>query len=155
MEQTFTGYYDSPVGWVEVRCTADAVTSLRFTEEEGTARGSTSLLDEAIRQLDAYFQGSRHTFDLPVHLDGTPFQQAVWEQVRAVPFGRTASYQHVATSLGKPDAVRAVGTANGRNPCALLVPCHRVVGVDGRLTGYRGGLWRKEWLLRHEGALLL
>lgn len=92
---------------------------------------------------------------VPIVLGGTEFQRRVWRELTTIPFGRTASYQDVARAIGRPQAVRAVGAANGRNPISIIVPCHRVVGSDGRLTGYGGGLWRKEWLLKHEGAVLL
>src|SRR5207249_2519894 len=92
--------------------------------------------------------------DLPVQAHGTAFQQRVWAALRSIPAGRTVTYRHIAEAIGSPSAVRAVGAANGQNPIALIVPCHRVIASDGTLCGYGGGLWRKEWLLRHEGALL-
>jgi len=105
-------------------------------------------------QLAEYFAGSRTEFDLPLAPRGTPFQLAVWTELTRIPYGATVSYGAVAAALGKsPVASRAVGLANGRNPISLIVPCHRVIGADGSLTGYGGGLDRKEWLLRHEGAV--
>ncbi|HWG01278.1 MAG TPA: methylated-DNA--[protein]-cysteine S-methyltransferase [Trebonia sp.] len=105
-------------------------------------------------QLAEYFAGDRTVFDVPLAPHGTPFQLAVWAQLTLIPFGETASYGEVALALGKTLlASRAVGLANGRNPISIIVPCHRVIGADGSLTGYGGGLDRKEWLLRHEGAL--
>jgi methylated-DNA-[protein]-cysteine S-methyltransferase len=105
-------------------------------------------------QLTEYFRGDRTSFSMPLAPSGTPFQLAVWEQLTLIPFGETASYGDIAAALGKrPVASRAVGLANGRNPISVIVPCHRVIGADGSLTGYGGGLERKEWLLRHEGAL--
>ena len=106
-------------------------------------------------QLAAYFAGDRHGFDIPLALTGSEFQQAVWTQLLTIPYGMMVSYQDIADGLDNPQAVRAVGAANGQNPVSIIVPCHRVVGSDGKLVGYGGGLWRKEWLLRHEGALLL
>ena len=119
--------------------------------------GAHPLLDEVQRQLDAYFAGGLRSFDLPLELDGTPFQRQVWQQLLSVGYGQIASYQAIAHAIDNPKAVRAVGAANGRNPVAIIVPCHRIIGSGGRpkLTGYGGGLWRKEWLLRHEGALLV
>jgi methylated-DNA-[protein]-cysteine S-methyltransferase len=106
-------------------------------------------------ELDEYFRGERETFTVPVAPSGTEFQRAVWDQLTKIPYGRTVSYGDVAAALGKrPVASRAVGLANGRNPISIIIPCHRVIGADGSLTGYGGGLDRKEWLLRHEGALL-
>ncbi|MFF4160815.1 methylated-DNA--[protein]-cysteine S-methyltransferase [Streptomyces sp. NPDC001678] len=107
---------------------------------------------EAISQLTAYFAGRRTAFDLPLRLEGTPFQRRVWEELRRIPYGRTASYGELAERLGAPGAARAVGLANGRNPVGIIVPCHRVVGANGDLTGYGGGLERKRLLLAHESG---
>ncbi|HEX4834615.1 MAG TPA: methylated-DNA--[protein]-cysteine S-methyltransferase [Trebonia sp.] len=124
-------------------------TSLRpnWTLREGGYR-------EAARQLAEYFAGMRTGFDLPLAPRGSEFQLAVWEQLTRIPFGATTSYGEVALALGKsPVASRAVGLANGKNPISIIVPCHRVIGADGSMTGYGGGIERKEWLLRHEGAI--
>ena len=113
-------------------------------------------LDEACRALDAYFAGRRlHFDDLALAPSGTPFQQSVWRALREIPFGRTESYGGLARRIGHAGAARAVGGANHENPLAIVVPCHRVIGAGGALTGYAGGLVRKRWLLRHEGALLV
>jgi methylated-DNA-[protein]-cysteine S-methyltransferase len=112
------------------------------------------VLNEAKQQLQAYFAGKLQQFDLPLDLSaGTAFQQAVWLALLAIPFGKTTSYSALSISIGKPLAVRAVGTAIGRNPIGIIVPCHRVIGLDGSLTGYAGGLHRKEAFLKLEGAL--
>jgi len=109
---------------------------------------------DVTRQLEEYFAGQRTDFDLPLAPRGSEFQIAVWTQLTLIPFGKTASYGEVALALGKSlVASRAVGLANGRNPISLIVPCHRVIGADGSMTGYGGGIDRKEWLLRHEGVL--
>jgi len=108
-------------------------------------------LQEAARQLDAYFDGKRQTFDLPLDLKGTPFQQAVWAQLRMLAFGNTTSYRMIAQQIANPNAVRATGTAIGRNPVSIIVPCHRVLGAAGALSGYAGGLARKRYLLAMEG----
>lgn len=114
------------------------------------------VVDEAIRQLREYLDGTRREFDLPLDPEGTPFQQKVWDVLRAIPYGETITYGEQARRLGDPRRARAVGAANGRNPIAVIVPCHRVVGADGSLTGYAGGVERKDWLLRHErGAAVL
>ena len=105
-------------------------------------------------QLVEYFSHQRREFDLPLLATGTEFQQSVWEALCAIPFGATESYGALARRLSNPKAVRAVGRANGQNPIAIVVPCHRVIGADGSLTGYGGGLDRKRWLLEHEGVLL-
>ena len=103
-------------------------------------------------QLQEYFSGTRQTFDLPLDVSGTAFQQEAWVALQQIPYGTTLTYQQQATAMGRPAAVRAVGTANGRNPLSIVVPCHRVIGANGSLTGYGGGLHRKRWLLSHEGA---
>ena len=113
---------------------------------------SSPLLKEAQRQLREYFAGERSTFDLPLRLEGTAFQRAVWGALVKIPFGKTCSYADIARRVGRPKAVRAVGAANGANPIAVVIPCHRVIGADGSLTGYGGGLPRKKWLLAHESS---
>jgi len=110
------------------------------------------ILGRAARQFEEYFRGERREFDLPLSPEGTPFQKAVWDEVARIPFGERRSYAEVALEIGRPRAVRAVGGANARNPLPIVVPCHRVVGSDGTLTGYAGGLAAKEWLLSHELA---
>jgi O-6-methylguanine DNA methyltransferase len=109
----------------------------------------------AIAQVLEYLEGKRRAFELALDLRGTPFQRAVWATLLAIPYGETRTYADVARAIGHPRAVRAVGAANGANPIALVVPCHRVIGSDGSLTGYGGGIDRKRWLLRHEGVLLV
>jgi methylated-DNA-[protein]-cysteine S-methyltransferase len=108
-------------------------------------------LPAAIRQLAEYFAGKRREFELPLRLEGTEFQRRVWGELEEIPYGETWSYGQLASRIGKPGASRAVGLANGRNPISIVVPCHRVIGADGSLTGYGGGLERKQWLLAHEG----
>jgi len=108
--------------------------------------------DDVRTQLEEYFAGDRREFDLPLHPTGTPFQQRVWRALCGIPFGETASYSETAIAIGTPTAVRAVGHANGQNPIPIIVPCHRVVGANGSLTGYGGGLDAKRWLLSHEAA---
>jgi len=114
------------------------------------APGDSPVLDEAARQLEEYFAGTRQAFDVPLDPVGTPFQLAAWQILRTIPYGRTLSYGEQAARLGDPNKARAVGAANGRNPLAIVVPCHRVVGSTGKLTGFGGGLDTKAWLLDHE-----
>ena len=122
---------------------------------EETAHGpARDLLERAHRQLTEYFASTRMLFDLPLDAVGSAFQRRVWETLRAIPYGTTLSYSELARRLGDPRATRAVGAANARNPIPIIVPCHRVVGANGDLTGFGGGLDRKRWLLEHEGALL-
>ena len=124
----------------------EALVSLWFVDDEETGERD-DLLDRAIDEVDEYFAGKRTAFDIPLAPEGTPFQQEVWKALRAIPFGETRSYMDVARTIGKPRAVRAVGAANGRNPLGIVVPCHRVIGADGSLTGYAGGMERKKFLL--------
>ncbi|WP_292977763.1 methylated-DNA--[protein]-cysteine S-methyltransferase [Nitrosomonas sp.] len=105
---------------------------------------------ETVAQLSAYFAGELHEFDLPLKAAGTPFQQTVWQALSTIPYGKTVSYKDIAEQVHLPKASRAVGMANGRNPISIIIPCHRVIGANGKLTGYGGGLHRKEWLLEHE-----
>ena len=112
-------------------------------------------VSDAITQLEEYFDGSRHDFELPLDLQGTEFQVAAWNALAEIPYGRTASYGEQAASIGRPKAVRAIGGANGRNPVAIVLPCHRIVGADGSLTGFGGGIAVKKWLLDHEQSMLL
>lgn len=109
-----------------------------------------SILLDAERQLNEYFSGQRTEFTLPLDLRGTPFQQRVWAELQHIPYGETCSYLDIARRLGDEKATRAVGSANGRNPVSIIVPCHRVIGANGKLTGYGGGMERKHWLLEHE-----
>jgi len=151
----FWGYYESPIGLIEIGGNERAITSLYFVEERRGGAVSSPAIERAIAQIDEYFAGRRQVFDLPLDLVGTEFQQQVWRQLLTIPYGAAVAYQDIAVQIGNPKSVRAVGAANGQNPISIIVPCHRVIGGDGRLVGYGGGLWRKEWLLRHEGYLLL
>lgn len=141
----------SPIGDLWLRSSGEALAELAFTELPGHAVPA-PVLHEAERQLHAYFAGSLRAFTLPLNMVGSPFQRRVWQEVEAIDFGSTMSYQAIARRLGGSSA-RAVGHANATNPLPIVVPCHRVIGTDGRLTGYLGGMERKQWLLRHEGAL--
>ena len=151
-------WMDGPVGTLRLvaedgALVAVSVEERRAAKAEGPTPGD-PLLDEAVRQLGAWFRGERLDFELPLRPRGSAFQLAVWERLRCIPFGETRSYGEIAAALGSPRAVRAVGAANARNPLAIIVPCHRVIGASGALTGYAGGLGRKRWLLRHEREVL-
>jgi len=126
----------------------------RWVRQRLLRHRDTPALRDALAQLREYFAGKRRAFDLPLDADGTAFQQRVWQAVAAVPFGETTSYGRIALRLGDQQLARAVGAAVGANPIPIIIPCHRVLGADGSLVGYGGGLRRKIWLLRHEGALL-
>jgi len=148
----------SPVGPLALTAEGDALVEVDLAvspESSASVADPTSaspLLAEAARQLDAYFAGELREFDLPLRPNGTPFQLAVWDALREIPYGQTASYADVARRIGRPTAARAVGHANGRNPLAVVVPCHRVIGSDGSLTGYSGGLEMKRVLLTLEAG---
>lgn len=149
-----TGYYHSPIGDLELVAEDGKLVSVNFgsmipAEYSNPKKG---VLATAMNQLDEYFAGKRKTFDLSLLFRGTDFQQKVWAELSHIPFGRTISYIDLARKLKKPGAVRAVGHANASNPLPLIIPCHRVIGNNGQLTGYAGGLWRKDWLLRFEHA---
>lgn len=148
-------YYESPIGLTEIGAAADGICALNFVEEPAHPPADHPLLVAAQDQLGQYFAGARQQFDLPLALSGSDFQRRVWQQLLQVAHGHTSSYQAIADAIGNPKSVRAVGAANGQNPVSIVVPCHRIIGSNGQLTGYGGGLWRKEWLLRHEGALLI
>lgn len=149
MEQSF--YYASPLGTIEVIIENTHILSIEFSEEETHPRSySNEIFDNCKLQLDDYFAGTAKEFDLPLYFNGTSFQNKVWKELTEIPYGKTISYLELATRIGNPKAVRAVGTTNGKNPFVIVVPCHRVIGKNGTLTGYGGGLWRKEWLLEHE-----
>jgi len=149
-----TTYYFSPLGWIEIQASHDAVISLIFCDErkneECNDKSCFATLTECVRQLDEYFSGRLTKFNLPVKQKGTEFQQSVWNALTGIPFGQTVSYGDVAKMLNNPQAVRAVGAANSQNKLWIVVPCHRVIGANGSLTGYAGGIERKKWLLAHE-----
>ncbi len=141
------------MGLMEIAGTSHGIVSLDFVERHCNETTMNPIIKKTIHQLETYFHGTRKIFDIPICLLGTEFQKRVWHHLLTIPFGKTVSYQDVARAIGHSGAYRAVGAANGKNPIALIVPCHRVIGSNGSLTGYGGGLWRKEWLLKHECAL--
>ena len=146
---------DTPIGPLGVVASDDRLQAVLFHGGGITPEGRSPVLDEAARQFDAYFAGELTAFDLPLELDGTEFQRSCWLALASIPYGQTVSYGEQARRLGLgPDAARAVGAANGQNPLPLVLPCHRVIGADGSLTGFGGGLHLKRFLLEHEGALL-
>jgi methylated-DNA-[protein]-cysteine S-methyltransferase len=151
----------SPVGKLTLVASADGLVAILWENEDDPARVGLDIgredrrnpiLVETERQLGQYFAGRRTAFDLPLDPVGTPFQQQVWRALRTIPFGETRSYAQIARQIRRPAAVRAVGAANGKNPLSIVVPCHRVIGSNGALTGFAGGLAAKAWLLRLEGA---
>lgn len=150
----------SPIGRVRIAASEAGITRMEIASQHSASQASRSgspqaraHVAQAIRQLKEYFAGQRREFDLPLDLRGTPLQQRVWRRLLDIPFGQTMTYGELARRVGSPKAARAAGAACGANPVWLVVPCHRVIGSDGGLHGYGGGLWRKEFLLKHEGAL--
>lgn len=157
------GLFRSPIGELVLVSDGEALTGLNLPSAEGSAvlpsdsgsRRDEAAVREAIEQLEAYFSGDRTEFDLTLRPAGTPFQRSAWEAMLSIPFGETISYAEQARRMGRPGAARAVGAANGRNPIAIVIPCHRVIGSGGTLTGYGGGLPMKQWLLDHESTVVL
>ncbi len=145
----------SPIGDLRLYSDGRHIVKIGFPQEEDepAEAGNDEALEACARQLAEYFRGARHRFELPLAPRGTDFQQMVWRALAAIPYGQTRSYGEIARAIGRPRAVRAVGAANGRNPLPIVVPCHRVIGSDGSLTGFAGGLAAKTCLLELEGAL--
>ena len=148
-------YMDSPMGQIKIAGDADAIKLVQFVK--GEERPTEGILPLVVRnckkQLNEYFHGKRKEFNVPLAPEGTAFQKEVWASLLKIPFGETSTYLQQSVKLGGIKKIRAVGTANGKNPIIILIPCHRVIASDGSLTGYAGGLDKKEWLLRHEKSL--
>ena len=150
-------FYNSPLGSIKIKISGLYINELTFIDEEEIQNETIELsaegkkvLQKCITQLDEYFSGERKIFELPIQQKGTDFQQKVWNELMQIPFGKTISYLQLAQRLGDVKSIRAAASANGRNELCIVVPCHRVIGSDGSLTGYAGGLPRKKWLLDHE-----
>lgn len=146
----YYGYFKSPIGILEIVCSEEALISIKFVNEEKQAGETNSILKEIVMQLEQYFNGSRKEFDIKISLEGTKFQKQVWNQLINIPYGEIASYKDVAEKIENAKAVRAVGNANNKNKIPIIIPCHRVIGANGNLTGYAGGIDKKQWLLNHE-----
>lgn len=147
---------ESPVGHLQLVAEDGALCAVQFPdhpEPRGLERPDDPLLRQAARELGEYFVGRRRRFDVPLKIGGTAFQHAVWTALLEIGYGETCTYAEIARAIGRPTATRAVGAANGQNPLAIVVPCHRVIGSDRKLVGYGGGLPRKQWLLEHESRL--
>ena len=142
---------ESPLGWLCIEANDHDITRIEFVDSDAQYElNESDLTRKAVAQLAQYFAGERQQFDLPLAPPGTDFQQRCWQALCDIPYGETRSYADQALAIAKPDAVRAVGSANGANPIAIVVPCHRVIGKNGKLTGYAGGLDKKAWLLALE-----
>lgn len=154
MSEIHTAYYKSPIGTIEVKGNSKEIHSIYFIEEDisTTLEVTSGEIKKCVQQLDEYFLGNRKEFELNLSPSGTEFQGKVWTELLKVPFGKTRSYLEQSKKLGDVKAIRAVASANGKNPISIIIPCHRIVGSDGSLTGYAGGVWRKKWLLEHESG---
>ncbi|MGN7395156.1 methylated-DNA--[protein]-cysteine S-methyltransferase [Peribacillus frigoritolerans] len=154
MSELYKLDYESPIGVIEISGTNDAISSIMFAERDIKINimqeHRPQVLAESFSQLDEYFKGERREFTFPYTLEGTIFQKNVWNALTGILYANTGSYKDIAVSIGNEKAIRAVGSANGRNKLSIVIPCHRIIGSNGKLTGYAGGLWRKEWLLQHE-----
>lgn len=154
MKKHFVTYYNSPLGIMEIKGNAAFISEVNFVQDEyDSSNDLPENMLECKKELEEYFAGKRKTFSIKVKIEGTAFQKKVWKQLLKIKFGDTTSYLNISKQLGDVKAIRAVGHANGKNPIAIIVPCHRVISSDGKLTGYAGGLWRKQWLLEHEGNI--
>ena len=147
-----TGYYNSPVGDLEITSLGNKITGVRFFNGERSDVTLTPVVEQCISELDEYFLNGRKFFNVDLQITGSAFQNKVWNELLTIPYGKTISYLELAIRIGDINSIRAVGLANGQNPIAILIPCHRVIGKDGELVGYGGGVDKKIWLLQHEGA---
>jgi methylated-DNA-[protein]-cysteine S-methyltransferase len=150
----FTAYYNSPIGTTKIVGNENGIQSISLLDEKiESTLDVANCLQKCITQLDEYFKGNRTEFNLKLNPQGTEFQQKVWKELLTIPFNKTRTYLEQTKAIGDVKAIRAVASANGKNPIAIVIPCHRVIGSDGSLTGYAGGLWRKKWLLEHESPV--
>jgi methylated-DNA-[protein]-cysteine S-methyltransferase len=151
MEQIFKSILKTPIGLLEIRTNQKFLLSVTFVENETQAsKYQPDILKQALLELKEYFTGTRKEFKLKISPDGTNFQKLVWDKVEMIPYGSTKTYLDIALQTGSKNNTRAVGLANGKNPIPIIIPCHRVIGTNGKLTGYAGGLEKKKWLLLHE-----
>ena len=149
---TGRAYYSSPVGTLLIESKSDKITLVNFNKSEKLEENATPVIEQCLAQLEEYFFQGRKFFDLELDPIGSEFQRKVWNELLLIPYGKTISYEALAIQVGDINAIRAVGLANGQNPIAIIIPCHRVIGKNGDLIGYGGGLDNKTWLLQHEGA---
>ena len=146
----YTGYIKVSAGIIKIVCSEEYVISVGFSDTVKENDKGSKVLDETLKQMNEYFSGKRKKFDLPLYFEGTEFQQNVWNELRKIPYGVTVSYKDIAAGIKNEKAVRAVGNANNKNKIMIIVPCHRVIGKNGKLVGFAGGLDKKEFLLEHE-----
>lgn len=145
-----TTFFKTPLGIAKIIGDKNGISEISIQDNGEITERIPAVLEEAVHQLQDYFDGKRTDFDFKINPKGTEFQQKVWQSLIEIPFGKTMSYLDLSKKLGDVKAIRAVASANGKNPLWIVVPCHRVIGTNGSLTGYAGGLWRKKWLLEHE-----
>ena len=151
MESNQTAYYKTPIGTAKIVGNENGISEVTVIDEAvETSAEIPEILKDCVQQLDEYFNRTRKQFDLKLNPQGTDFQKRVWEELLLVPYGITRTYLEQTKQLGDVKAIRAVASANGKNPIWIIIPCHRIIGSDGSLTGYAGGIWRKKWLLEHE-----
>ncbi len=154
MDKKYFSYLESPIGLIEIISDSENLVSVNFVDKQSQKNVKGNKVTIATRkQLREYFKGKRKEFDLPILFNGTDFQKKVWDALLEIPFGAVATYSDIANMINNPKGVRAVGLANSKNPISIIVPCHRVIGKNGKLTGYAGGLERKEWLIEHEAKV--
>ncbi len=154
-QKLYYEYLETPLGELELTSSHDYLLSVLFVKTEKNTLDKQPALQSEInketkKQLCAYFKKELTQFNLPLHPAGTDFQKSVWNELQKIPFGQTISYLTLAKKLGDPNSIRAAASANGKNPITIIIPCHRVIGADGKLVGYSGDMWRKQWLLNHE-----
>ncbi len=153
-------FFKSPIGVIKITSNTKSVTSVVFDDHEDHNKffprndDISPILKECFKQIDEYFKGKRYKFSVKLAPEGTNFQKTVWNELKAISFGKTCSYLDIARKIGIETGSRAVGNANGKNPISIIIPCHRVIGSNKKLTGYAGGIWRKKWLLEHEQKIL-
>jgi len=151
LEFNLTAYYKTPIGIAKIVGDKNGVQTITVLDEDiKISKEIPEILKDCTQQLDEYFKGTRTSFNLKLNPQGTDFQQKVWAELLNVPFGKTRTYLEQSKKIGDVKAIRAVASANGKNPLWIVIPCHRIIGSDGSLTGYAGGIWRKKWLLEHE-----
>lgn len=154
MQETHTTYYKTPIGTAKIIGNKNGIQAVSVLEENiKTSSEIPECLQDCVKQLEDYFKGKRNYFDLKLNPQGTAFQKKVWEELLNIPFNTTRTYLEQSKALGDVKAIRAVASANGKNPIWIIIPCHRVIGSNGSLTGYAGGIWRKKWLLAHENPV--
>ena len=149
-----TTFFKCPLGVVKIVGDASGISEISILDDGEVSNFVPKELEQAVIQLQEYFEGKRTHFDLKINPKGTDFQRSVWHELLNIPFGKTLSYMELSKKVGDVKAIRAVASANGKNPLWIVIPCHRVIGKDGSLTGYAGELWRKKWLLEHENPTI-